>query len=263
MQSGHVANAVPWQLMTERNLRALDVRHTLPNLKNLLLTLTDPDTADPRYVRQPALISRLIMSCRPHRPLSVASTTISALQSPVLAPSLPPEASPSVPDSAETLTIRDHPVEADSPPPSGSTTPTKSVAEPPTPTNTVRKPRGFLDLSGFFRGRQPSSTRSSSKAESSSTAENHDGAGAAAPSANGDAQQPLDEGNAGGDDEDDRRTIRAGASEDAAEGKSTANTHANGRINGNGNGNAIAHNHQQSAAEKAAADAHASQVVAA
>ncbi|KAJ3006293.1 hypothetical protein NUW54_g3991 [Trametes sanguinea] len=28
-------------LMTERNLRALDMRHTLPNLKNLLLTLTD------------------------------------------------------------------------------------------------------------------------------------------------------------------------------------------------------------------------------
>lgn len=32
------------QLMAERNLRALDMRHTLPNLKNLLLTLTDPDT---------------------------------------------------------------------------------------------------------------------------------------------------------------------------------------------------------------------------
>ena len=27
--------------MSERNLRALDMRHTLPNLKNLLLTLTD------------------------------------------------------------------------------------------------------------------------------------------------------------------------------------------------------------------------------
>ena len=28
------------QLMADRNLRALDLRHTLPNLKNLLLTLT-------------------------------------------------------------------------------------------------------------------------------------------------------------------------------------------------------------------------------
>lgn len=29
------------QLMSERNLRAMDMRHTLPNLKNLLLTLTN------------------------------------------------------------------------------------------------------------------------------------------------------------------------------------------------------------------------------
>lgn len=34
--------------MTDRNLRALDVRHTLPNLKNLLLTLTDPDAVEMR-----------------------------------------------------------------------------------------------------------------------------------------------------------------------------------------------------------------------
>jgi hypothetical protein len=27
--------------MAERDLRALDIRHTLPNLKNLLLTMTD------------------------------------------------------------------------------------------------------------------------------------------------------------------------------------------------------------------------------
>ena len=27
--------------MSDRNLRALDMRHTLPNLKNLLLTLSD------------------------------------------------------------------------------------------------------------------------------------------------------------------------------------------------------------------------------
>lgn len=31
--------------MLDRDLRALDMRHTLPNLKNLLLTLTDPDPA--------------------------------------------------------------------------------------------------------------------------------------------------------------------------------------------------------------------------
>ena len=31
--------------MAERDLRALDMRHTLPNLKNLLLTLTDGECA--------------------------------------------------------------------------------------------------------------------------------------------------------------------------------------------------------------------------
>ena len=30
--------------MLDRDLRALDMRHTLPNLKNLLLTLTDPES---------------------------------------------------------------------------------------------------------------------------------------------------------------------------------------------------------------------------
>ncbi|KAL5495644.1 hypothetical protein ACEPAI_1107 [Sanghuangporus weigelae] len=35
-------------LMAERNLRALDLRHTLPNLKNLLLTLTSGEGALPR-----------------------------------------------------------------------------------------------------------------------------------------------------------------------------------------------------------------------
>jgi len=33
------------QLMVDRELRALDMRHTLPNLKNLLLTLTDGELA--------------------------------------------------------------------------------------------------------------------------------------------------------------------------------------------------------------------------
>ena len=31
--------------MADRDLRALDMRHTLPNLKNLLLTLTDGEGA--------------------------------------------------------------------------------------------------------------------------------------------------------------------------------------------------------------------------
>ncbi|KAL0950596.1 hypothetical protein HGRIS_007390 [Hohenbuehelia grisea] len=41
-------------LMTDRDLRALDMRHTLPNLKNLLLTLTDgEEPIHPRSAQQP------------------------------------------------------------------------------------------------------------------------------------------------------------------------------------------------------------------
>ncbi|TRM62871.1 UV radiation resistance protein and autophagy-related subunit 14-domain-containing protein [Schizophyllum amplum] len=40
-------------LMSERDLRALDMRHTLPNLKNLLLTLTSGEAAHVPYVVLP------------------------------------------------------------------------------------------------------------------------------------------------------------------------------------------------------------------
>lgn len=43
--------------MADRDLRALDMRHTLPNLKNLLLTLTDGEGVSLRYVAE--LISGL------------------------------------------------------------------------------------------------------------------------------------------------------------------------------------------------------------
>ena len=41
----------PRQLMAERNLQALDLRHTLPNLMNLLLTLTSGATITLKYVQ--------------------------------------------------------------------------------------------------------------------------------------------------------------------------------------------------------------------
>jgi hypothetical protein len=36
--------------MADRDLRALDMRHTLPNLKNLLLILTDGEGVSLQYV---------------------------------------------------------------------------------------------------------------------------------------------------------------------------------------------------------------------
>jgi hypothetical protein len=44
------SNGLDSQLMADRDLRALDMRHTLPNLKNLLLTLTDGEGAQLGYV---------------------------------------------------------------------------------------------------------------------------------------------------------------------------------------------------------------------
>lgn len=40
-------------LMSDKNLRALDMRHTLPNLKNLLLTLTNGTSDEPTPPREP------------------------------------------------------------------------------------------------------------------------------------------------------------------------------------------------------------------
>lgn len=188
----------------------------------------------------------------PHRPLSVASSTVSALQSPIIAPSAPPEAV--VPDALDTATIHDQPTaRPDSPPPSGSTTPTKSAGTP-TPTPTIRMPRGFLDLSGFFRVRQPASVRASVKAEPSPAVEQD----ATVSIADGDTPETHDEGNADGDDEDDRRTIRASASEEVADRK-LSEAYANGHPNGNGS--VVSHGDGQAAAEKAAGELHATQVL--
>jgi hypothetical protein len=41
------------KIMADMDLRALDMRHTLPNLKNVLLTLTDGEGAPLRFVTVP------------------------------------------------------------------------------------------------------------------------------------------------------------------------------------------------------------------
>lgn len=234
-------------LMSERNLRALDMRHTLPNLKNLLLTLTDPDT-----------VQKI-----PRRPPSVASATISALQSPVLKPSTVPDAGEPGPitpaDSAAAATEERG---SDGEPASGAITPTKAAEPISTPTGTVRKSKGFLDLtplslSGFFK-RNPSSSRGAAKAEPPLDDEQAGEAtptvaSAAAPVAAAEPAPAAVEAPAQGgsgssssedeDDEDDadRRTIRASTSEDGVEeGKQRTKVHA-GNNAANGNGTAGGH----------------------
>ncbi|KAG6918677.1 hypothetical protein DXG01_012495 [Tephrocybe rancida] len=127
-------------LMADRDLRALDMRHTLPNLKNLLLTLTDGEGA--RLQRQ----TRTLDS-----PVSLASELelASRSESPVDPNSTTPKAS-----TAKTL-------DGGSPPGSGSTTPTTAAMA-----DASKKPRpflGFSPLTDFLRGRYPSSSRISTK----------------------------------------------------------------------------------------------------
>lgn len=111
-------------LMGDEDLRALDMRHTLPNLKNLLLTLTSGEAA-PLGAQLPD------------------SPTLSGLESPRS------HSPPATPKAVATTSTVDTSLtnENTTPPPSGSTTPTSE---------TVRKPRPFLGLSfpsSFLRPR--------------------------------------------------------------------------------------------------------------
>ncbi|EED82905.1 predicted protein [Postia placenta Mad-698-R] len=240
-------------LMSDRNLRALDIRHTLPNLKNLLLTLTDSEGKRP-----------------PQRFSMASSVSISSLRSPILTASSLPTPIPDTagsssnvktstalqPDGLPATGSDAH--ESDSPPRSGATTPTASTPDP-----AARKARAFLDLSplaGFLRVRYPSSSRPSVRSVPE-VPENAAARDAGAAGANGDAVQSTSGGDAG-EDEEDRRTIRGrsdtlrgrsdtllGAPEE--EGKVGVDADVNANANGDGNVHAA---HGNGAAEKLSAE---------
>ncbi|KAJ7171868.1 hypothetical protein C8R43DRAFT_1146446 [Mycena crocata] len=119
-------------LMADRDLRALDMRHTLPNLKNLLLTLTDGEGAKLSVTRSfssPELSVRGLESPRAESPVETGPSTPKAVYSSEL------------------------PAEGNTPPASGSTTPT---------VETAKKGYSFIGLSpiaGFLRARYPSAIR--------------------------------------------------------------------------------------------------------
>ncbi|KAI0932749.1 hypothetical protein AcW1_000225 [Taiwanofungus camphoratus] len=200
-------------LMTDRNLRVPDMRYTLFNLKNLLLTLTDNE-----HVRVPT-----------QRFSTNSSASISSLQSPVLtASALPSETlSPNKPDGLPPAST-DASVLDESPPMSGATTPTRPTSDLAT---TSRKSRPFLDLApfaGFLRSRYPSSSRPSVKSvlEVPENAQEGGSSDATPAPPNGDAQarsRTADEASGNGDDEDDRRTIRGRGDMVEEEGKVTVN----------------------------------------
>lgn len=102
----------------------------------------------------------------------------------------------------------------------------------------MRKSRAFLDLtplSGFFKSRYPSSSRGSAKAELPADEEDVGEATSSIPPANGAEVSPeaQAEGSGVGDDEDDRRTIRAvPTDDDGAESKARSKAVPNGIANG-------------------------------
>ncbi|KAK7029689.1 hypothetical protein VNI00_014387 [Paramarasmius palmivorus] len=210
-------------LMVEHDLRAMDMRHTLPNLKNLLLTLTDGEN----------------IPVAPKRPQLSPITSLSEFESPSLnsAPSSPKDDS----TTPKANTNLDLPATESTPSESGSTTPTASAGNASDATDTIKLSRflGLPPLSGFLRVRYPSSLLTTKGSEGgtpggdSTTPENSNA------TTNGEVQPTS----TSGDDlvacEDDRRTIRTNANgsdeprhhhnEDAAGQESKS-------VNGNGNG---------------------------
>ncbi|KAG1757999.1 hypothetical protein EDB19DRAFT_1660165 [Suillus lakei] len=187
-------------LMADRDLRALDMRHTLPNLKNLLLTLTDGECASV------------------HNSRVFDSPASPGLATPLRAHSLPP-ALVLTPDSPKgDHNSRELPaeVEAESttPPESGSTTPTATVpfTDGGTFSRYSKLSIGFPPLPGFLRSRNASGIgRASVRLDPETGWEAQDGvqgatSGLPAPNLRM------------GEDEEDRRTIR-GAVVDSEEGK--------------------------------------------
>ncbi|KAJ7651952.1 UV radiation resistance protein and autophagy-related subunit 14-domain-containing protein [Mycena polygramma] len=164
-------------LMADRDLRALDMRHTLPNLKNLLLTLTDGEGAllsAPRSFNSPEL-------------------SVTGLESPRAESPAPAENGAG---TSKVVYSAELPAEGNTPPASGSTTPTAA--------DTASKDRSFFGLSpiaGFLRARYPSAIRAAApKVEPPTDAE------ASIEDAVSDPQE----------DEEDRRTIRGDVAADAA-----------------------------------------------
>ncbi|KIM84680.1 hypothetical protein PILCRDRAFT_818278 [Piloderma croceum F 1598] len=181
-------------LMADRDLRALDMRHTLPNLKNLLLTLTDGDgarlTSSPPALNSPVPSASGLESPRAKSPPTLTLT-------------------PSSPHDT------DHTRQSGTEIADGNTTPS-SGATTPTHDRKTQSLLGLYPLTGFLRTRYPSIVgRPSVKsvAETSEGLENGDASAAAPPHSET------------GDDDEDRQTIRGVVmeSEPMQEGKEPAN----------------------------------------
>ena len=143
--------------MVERDLRALDMRHTLPNLKNLLLTLSHSVETKCAWLTLTVATQRWrwLSNCSvaPHLDSPASSSSVSGIET--------PEAEIPTPKASRL----DH---CTTPIASGSTTPTAAAL-----TDESRKAKPFLGLvnvpfAEFLRGRYPSSNQASLEKASSS-----------------------------------------------------------------------------------------------
>jgi hypothetical protein len=182
--------------MADRDLRALDMRHTLPNLKNLLLTLTDGEGAQLRYVccvASPFDVFQFY-GCSISRSFNSAELSVTGLESPRA--ESPVENGSTTPKPVYSVEL---PAEGNTPPASGSTTPTTEIG---------KKSRSFIGLSpiaGFLRARYPSAIRAVAVKPVSEME-----------AAEGSEPPTVADGGADPEDDEDRRTIRGDAATDAA-----------------------------------------------
>ncbi|KZV95598.1 hypothetical protein EXIGLDRAFT_834201 [Exidia glandulosa HHB12029] len=147
-------------MMMDRNLRALDLRHTLPNLMNLLLTLTGPDAEPPhKHRRRPVSPQLSVKELHP-----------------------PPAATHAAParQASESEIVRDLPAEQ----------PSSHAAVPSTP---GERRSMFSPLAAMLRARYPSSAARVTIVEPVTSPPT-------TPAADGDVAQPiLANGNGNGD----------------------------------------------------------------
>lgn len=179
-------------LMAERDLRALDMRHTLPNLKNLLLTLTDGECANLRYSQIPDSPATSGLATPPGSPSSV--------------PTHPSSDTPKAGRSPHSVNS-ELPPEVDSPPRSGRGMGTTTPTEGTTHSRYSKLTLGFPPLTGFLRPRNPASIlRSSPRSACEQTEEGpRSSAVWSTASSSGPGESVRQTGS---EDDDDRRTIK-------------------------------------------------------
>ncbi|KAG9314722.1 hypothetical protein JVU11DRAFT_5531 [Chiua virens] len=180
-------------LMAERDLRALDMRHTLPNLKNLLLTLTDGECASVRnlqYQDSPST-STVGLATPPRAASPPAGTRGSDTPKGGRSPRVPTTELPAEPNACSS---------------SGATTPKAGPGEGTSTLSRYSKlSLGFPPLPGFFRSRHSST---SVQTPTKCTAEEGREGGASVDAASDSSDDAGSGHTRKSEDDDDRRTIK-------------------------------------------------------